>query len=108
MNAEIGRAVEGHALALVRTSIQGIGALTVARLLACLGDPAFFRSAAALASYVDVVPATNQSGLSRPGRAPVSQLGNSDLRAHLRSPRWSPRSAILGCGPTTKALDGHL
>jgi transposase len=63
-----------------------LGTLTAARLLARLGDPARFRSAAALASYVGVVPATQESGQSRPARAPLSPLGNADLRAEL----WMP------------------
>lgn len=86
LDLEIQRSVRGHALASVLTSIEGLGTLTVARLLARLGDPARFRSSAALASYVGVVPATSQSGLSRPSRAPVSQLGNAELRACL----WMP------------------
>ena len=71
---------------MLLTSITGLGTLTAARLLAYLGDPAHFRNAAALASYVGVVPATSQSGQSRPGRAPVSQIGNASLRACL----WMP------------------
>jgi transposase len=86
LEREIQKSVRGHVLASLLTSIEGLGTLTVARLLARLGDPARFRNAAALASYVGVVPATNQSGLHRPGRAPVSQLGNAELRASL----WMP------------------
>ena len=86
LELEIQKSVRGHPLACLLTSIEGLGTLTVARLLARLGNPARFRNAAALASYVGVVPATNQSGLHRPGRAPVSQLGNAELRASL----WMP------------------
>jgi transposase len=86
LEGEIQKSVRGHALASLLMSIDGLGTLTVARLLARLGDPARFRNAAALASYVGVVPATNQSGQHRPGRAPVSQLGNAELRASL----WMP------------------
>ena len=86
VNVEIRKSVEGHALAVLLTSISGLGTLTAARLLAYLGDPSHFRNAAALASYVGVVPATSQSGQSRPGRAPVSQIGNTSLRACL----WMP------------------
>jgi transposase len=86
LEAEIQKNVKEHPLTCVLLSIEGLGTLTVARLLAHLGDPAHFRSAAALASYVGVVPATNHSGLSRPSRAPVSPLGNAVLRAEL----WMP------------------
>lgn len=104
VNGEIGKALEGHALAELLTSIEGLGALTVARLLAALGDPALFRSAGALASYVGVVPATNQSGLSRPGRAPVSQLGNAELRAQL----WMPTLVATKRNPWLRAYYQRL
>lgn len=86
LDVEIRKSVQDHPLASVLLSIEGLGTLTVARLLARLGDPAHFRNAAALAAYVGVVPATNQSGQSQPGRAPMSPLGNADLRAEL----WMP------------------
>lgn len=104
VNREIAKALEGHALAQILTSIEGLGSLTVARLLACLGDPALFRSAAALASYVGVVPATNQSGLSRPNRAPVSQYGNARLRAHL----WMPTLVAIKRNPWLRAYYQRL
>lgn len=104
VNVEIGKALEGHALALVLASIQGLGALTIARLLASIGDPAHFRDAAALASYVGVVPATNQSGLSRPGRAPVTHLGNADLRAYL----WMPTLVATKRNPWLRAYYQRL
>jgi transposase len=50
LKLEIQKSVGGHALASLLTSIDGLGTLTVARLLARLGDPARFRNAAALAS----------------------------------------------------------
>jgi transposase len=104
VNGEIEKALEGHAPALLLVSIEGLGALTVARLLAALGDPAHFRNAAALASYVGVVPATSQSGLSRPGRAPVSQLGNADLRAQL----WMPTLVATKRNPWLRAYYQRL
>lgn len=86
LDAEIHKTVHEHPLTALFLSIEGLGTLTAARLLARLGDPARFRSAAALASYVGVVPATQESGQSRPARAPLSPLGNADLRAEL----WMP------------------
>lgn len=99
VNAEVEKAMQGHVLALLLVSIEGLGALTAARLLAALGDPAHFRSAAALASYVGVVPATSQSGLFRPGRARVSQLGNAELRAQL----WMPTLVATKRNPWLRA-----
>jgi transposase len=104
LDVEIETNVQGHALASLLVSIEGLGILTVARLLARLGDPSRFRSAAALASYVGVVPATNQSGLSRPGRAPVSPLGNADLRAFL----WMPTLVATRHNPWLRAYYQRL
>ena len=104
LDVEIERGVESNALASVLTSIDGVGTLTAARLLARLGDPSHFRSAAALASYVGVVPATNQSGLSRPGRAPVSPLGNADVRAFL----WMPTLVATKYNPWLRAYYQRL
>jgi transposase len=59
---------------------------TAAYLIAELGDPARFHSAAALASYVGVAPRLRQSGKRRfPGTA-VIRLGNARLRKAL----WTP------------------
>lgn len=104
LDVEIETNVQGHALASLLVSIEGVGILTVARLIARLGDPSRFRSAAALASYVGVVPATNQSGLSRPGRAPVSPLGNADLRAVL----WMPTLVATRYNPWLRAYYQRL
>src|SRR5690242_11603773 len=68
------------------TTINGVGAQTAAYLIAELGDPARFHSAAALASYVGVAPRLRQSGKRRfPGTA-VIRLGNARLRKAL----WTP------------------
>jgi len=104
VNREIARALEGHALAQLLISIDGLGPLTVARLLATLGDPALFRRGAALASYVGVVLATNQSGLSRPSRAPVAQFGNAGLRARL----WMPTLVAVKRNPWLRAYYQRL
>lgn len=73
-------------LAKLLTSIPGIGPLTAARILATVEDPARFRSAAAFAAYVGVVPATRLSGLHRPNRARITSLGHARLRKSL----WMP------------------
>jgi transposase len=98
------KSVHGHALASVLTSIGGLGTLTVALLLARLGDPAHFRNAAALASYVGVVPAINQSGQARPSRAPISPVGNAEVRAAL----WMPTLAAIRGNPWLRAYYQRL
>jgi transposase len=92
---QLEESVRTHALASVLTSIEGLGTLTVGVLLARLGNPAHFRNAAALSSYVGVVPAISQSGQARPGRAPISPVGNAEVRASL----WMPTLAAIRHNP---------
>lgn len=68
------------------TTIQGIGTLTAAAIIAEAGNSARFRDAAAFASYVGVTPRLHQSGkrtFSGKGSVP---LGNARLRRAL----WMP------------------
>lgn len=87
---ELDRALEDilhrHEVGTLLTTIAGIGPLTAARLISELGDPAHFRSAAALASYVGVVPGTRQSGKRRGVQARLAPTGHARLRAAL----WMP------------------
>lgn len=91
---DLTRRVQDHPVATLLTSISGIGVLTAAQIVATVGDPARFRNAAALAAYVGVVPGTQQSGLRRPGQAPLSPIGNARLRRAL----WMPTLAAAACG----------
>jgi transposase len=68
------------------TTIQGIGPQTSARLVATFGDFTGFRSGAALACYVGVIPALRQSGKRTSLRASLTPLGAAGLRARL----WMP------------------
>src|SRR3712207_7213626 len=86
LDNDIERKLREHEVGSLLTSIEGIGPLTAARLVAELGDPAAFRDAKALASYVGVVPATSQSGKSQRQRAGLSHLG----KARLRHALWMP------------------
>lgn len=99
LDMEIRKRVADHPLVSLLITIDGVGYLTAARLLAHLGDPSHFRSPGALASYVGVVPATNQSGLSRPARAPVTSTGNADVRAFL----WMPTLVACQFNPWLRA-----
>lgn len=62
------------------------GPLTAATIIAQAGDPARFRSFAALASYVGVVPRLHQSGKRRFSSRIAMPLGNARLRRAL----WMP------------------
>ena len=88
-----------HEVGSLLTSIDGIGSQTAARLIATLGDPAQFRSGAALASYVGVIPGIKQSGKNRSTRAAITPLGNAQLRAAL----WMPTLTAVRRNPWLRA-----
>ena len=67
-------------------SIDGIGPQTAARIIAAVGDPARFKSAAAFSAYVGVVPGLKQSGKNNSRRAACAPMGNARLRRAL----WMP------------------
>jgi transposase len=91
--ADIDRDIEGlldrHELGSLLASIDGLGPQSVARVIATVGDPARFRSAAAFAAYVGVVPGLRQSGKRTPQRAAIGPTGHARLRMAL----WMP---VLG------------
>ncbi len=99
VEADIERLLDEHDIGSLLTTIEGIGPQTAARLIAELGDPAQFRSAAALAAYVGVVPATWQSGKRMPLHRPLSPLGHAALRAKL----WMPVLTAVRKNPWLRA-----
>jgi len=104
MDQDIHALLEQHEVGRLLTTIDGIGPTTAACLIAELGDPANFRDAAALASYVGVVPGLRQSGKQRPTRAGLSPLGNARLRAAL----WMPTLTAVRRNPWLKAYYERL
>ncbi len=104
LGGDIDRTLEEHEVGKLLTSIEGIGSQTAARLIAELGDPAEFRDASALASYVGVVPATSQSGKRRGQRAGITVIGN----ARLRSALWMPTLTAVRKNPWLKAYYERL
>lgn len=86
LDSDIGRQLDEHEVGTMLTSINGIGPNTAARLIAELGDLKQFSTAAALASYVGVVPGLKQSGKRRGQRAGLCPIGHARLRAAL----WMP------------------
>jgi transposase len=93
-----------HAVGSLLTTIDGIGPGTAARLIAELGDPAEYRDAGALASYVGVIPALRQSGKRTPARAALTPIGN----ARLRSALWMPTLTAVRRNPWLKAYYERL
>lgn len=86
LDSDIERTLKDHEVGTLLTTLDGIGPTTAARLVAELGDIASFRSAAAIASYVGVIPGLRQSGKRQGMRAGLTPNGNARLRAAL----WMP------------------
>ncbi|RCG29578.1 IS110 family transposase [Streptomyces diacarni] len=76
---EITTLLEAHPLHKVLTSMPGIGVRTGARILIDVGDGSAFASAAHLAAYAGLAPATRNSGSSIRGEQP-SRRGNKQLK----------------------------
>jgi transposase len=90
---ELDRDLDGklhqHEVGRLLTTIDGIGPQTAARIIAAVGDPAYFRTGSALAAYVGTVPALKQSGKRQPARGALTPIGNAPLRAALWMPTLS-------------------
>ncbi len=83
---DIAGLLERNEVGQLLLSIDGIGPQTAARIIAAVGDPARFKSAAAFAAYVGVVPGLKQSGKNGSRRAACAPMGNARLRRAL----WMP------------------
>jgi transposase len=104
LERDIERKLDAHEVGKLLTTIQGIGPLTAACIIGETGDPARFRNAAALASYVGVVPRLHQSGKrSFSGRVAIP-LGNARLRRAL----WMPVLVAVRLNPWLRAYYWRL
>src|SRR5437899_6213569 len=93
---DIERKLDAHEVGKLLTTIDGVGPLTAACLIAELGDPARFRSAGAIASYVGVAPRLRQSGKKRFfSGSPTIPFGNARLRKAL----WMVVLNAVRCNP---------
>ncbi|MGW2239015.1 IS110 family transposase [Streptomyces sp. NPDC001759] len=79
LEVRIAALLEAHPLSKVLTSMPGIGVRTAAVLLTTVGDSSSFPSAAHLASYAGLAPATKQSGTSIHGEH-APRGGNRQLK----------------------------
>jgi transposase len=94
LEGDIEKLLQDHEVGTLLTTLDGIGPQTAARLVAEL-DLASFRSAAALAAFVGVVPGLRQSGKRIATRAGVSPIGHAALRAKL----WMPTLTAVRKNP---------
>jgi len=92
---DIERKIDYHEVGKLLTTTDGVGPLTAACLIAELGDPARFRSAGAIASYVGVAPRLGQSGKKRFSGSPTIPFGNARLRKAL----WMVVLNAVRCNP---------
>ena len=99
IDSDVARTLAEHEVGTLLTTIEGIGPTTAARIIAEIGDPADFLSAATLAAYVGVVPALKQSGKRQGQRAGLSSIGHARLRCAL----WMPTLVAVRRNPWLKA-----
>jgi len=93
---DIEHKLDDHEVGKLLTTIEGVGPLTAACLIAELGDPARFRSASAIASYVGVAPRLRQYGKKKGfSGSPTIPLGNARLRKAL----WMVVLNAVRCNP---------
>jgi transposase len=104
LERDIERKLDAHEVGKLLTTIQGLGPLTAACIIGETGDPARFRSAAALASYVGVVPRLHQSGKRRFSGRVAIPLGNARLRRAL----WMPVLVAVRLNPWLHAYYWRL
>ncbi len=97
---DIGTKLDAHEVGKLLTTIEGIGPTTAARIIAECGDPANFRDAKALASYLGLVPSLRQSGKRTGMRAGLTNLGNVAVRAKL----WMPTLTAVRRNPWLRAF----
>ena len=101
---DIERLLDDHEVGRLLTTIDGIGPLSAARIIAEVGNPARFATPKALAAYVGVVPALKQSGKRQPGRARLTPIGHVRLRSAL----WMPILTAVRRNPWLKAFYDRL
>jgi len=99
VDGDLEQHLDAHEVGTLLTTIDGIGPLTAARLVAELGDPTTFESPAALAAYVGVIPALRQSGKRTSQRAGLTPHGHIRLRHAL----WMPTLTAVRRNPWLRA-----
>jgi transposase len=104
LEGDIERKLEDNEVGKLLTTITGIGAQTSARIIAAVGDPARFKSGAALAAFIGVVPGLKHSGKRTPSRAGVSPFGHARLRKAL----WMPALRAVRENPWLRAFYERL
>ena len=95
---QISELLEAHPLSPVLTSMPGVGVRTAAVLLVTVGDGTDFPSAAHLASYAGLAPATKSSGTSIHGEH-APRTGNRQLKRAM----FLSAFACMNADPASRA-----
>jgi transposase len=93
LDGDITAGLQQHQVGKLLTTIAGIGDNTAAMLIAELGDPARFHSAASLAAYVGLCPGHRHSGKHQPKSSSLTPIGNRRIRQAL----WMPTLSAATC-----------
>jgi transposase len=101
---DIDTKLDAHEVGKLLMTIDGIGPTTAARIIAECGDPADFRDAKALASYLGLVPSLKQSGKRTGSRAGLTNIGNIAVRSKL----WMPTLTAVRKNPWLRAFYERL
>ncbi len=104
LEGDIDQTLDKHEVGKLLSTITGLGPQSVARIVAVTGDPARFKSAAALAAYVGVIPGLKHSGKKAPMRAGLAPMGHARLRRSL----WMPVLGAVRRNPVLKAFYQRL
>lgn len=104
LDSSINHTLQKHEVGKLLSSITGLGPQSVARIIAVTGDPASFKSAAALAAYVGVIPGLRHSGKKTPMRARLAPTGHARLRSSL----WMPVLGAVRRNPFLRAFYTRL
>jgi len=104
IEGDIGRLLAKHEVGKLLTTIPGVGTQTSARVIAEVGDPAQFASAATLAAFIGAIPSLRQSGKNRSQRAHLTTLGHARLRKGL----WMPTLVAVRHNPWLRATYQRL
>ncbi len=89
LDVDVAAKLQEHQVGKLLTTIGGIGDHTAAMLIAELGDPARFESAAALAAYVGLCPGHKHSGKHQPKSSALTPFGSRRVRQALWMPTLS-------------------
>ncbi|WP_460778716.1 IS110 family RNA-guided transposase, partial [Nocardiopsis nanhaiensis] len=98
LQEQISELLEAHPLSPVLTSMPGVGVRTAAVLLVTVGDGTDFPSAAHLASYAGLAPATKSSGTSIHGEH-APRTGNRQLKRAM----FLSAFACMNADPASRA-----